>query len=862
MPVLPGTQARLLPETSPSVASYRGGIAENAQGAVAEVTQQLGGEIIQMADKRRSELDDLRVIEAATDLRNKELKLTEEYKAIKGGKVLESKLLPTFTARFKEAADGVNIGLSPAQQKKFAGHMATASGNFQAGVLGYATHETEVYEGEVYGNALKSHEGMAAAEFRNDAQVNLQREGAREATYMRMNKLGKTDPVDRDQIMKGALGTINSSVIEAYLNATDTAGANAYFHRKDVQAEMTQDQIEKIEKRLKPATDFAAAKGIVDEVIQVKREHPDVNVADFIAEKAKGNPQIASDAHALYQHHFQQEYANNQDRLGTLMFAAEKGNFTPEAIAAIRTSKQYTETTDHNRFEFEKLVRQTQHQEVVENRSEVRFQSFENRQRAAEAKVAQQELWDSNVPMITALIENPQAFLKMSPGQLKALEPEIGPKRLKLLEAAQHDLSKQVNTVRIPADIFKGSIPSSFNKDKANTIKTLAALDIAEWQRKNGKAATPEVMADIVRQTAEETMPPSEHFFGPNKKAIVDVKDPTERLAYHELLNNFEGSATQPTREKLDSWVKKDKATLQATLSIMQRSREKGIPVTAEQIDTMLGKLSPATPATVTAPVGSKNTITPSAQKTVDQQYSEAFPQLLGGNPNTQKTLSPAQVKAAEIDRAKAIEQKNVDALERSIQPAPKREEGVVTPYPESGVIESAPLAPADVAAYEKTVEKAVAAPVPAPTSKGGDTTFAERGFTSQKGKLPLPATGGKPISTFSPAHTAKDNGGEYTVQSKGGRQVTVAAGTPIKAVAEGTIVFAGPIRGYDNVVIVKHGEYMTVYQNNEDVGVKKGDSVLKGSTIGSAKGGPTNFELRHKGVPIDPSAWLKKAGK
>lgn len=95
---------------------------------------------------------------------------------------------------------------------------------------------------------------------------------------------------------------------------------------------------------------------------------------------------------------------------------------------------------------------------------------------------------------------------------------------------------------------------------------------------------------------------------------------------------------------------------------------------------------------------------------------------------------------------------------------------------------------------------------------------------------------------------------------------IGAAAGTPVRAVANGKVVFAEWMAGYGLICIVDHGNgYMSLYANNDgllkDVGadVKRGDTVASvGNSGGQGRTG-LYFELRRGGSPVDPRTWLQK---
>ena len=97
------------------------------------------------------------------------------------------------------------------------------------------------------------------------------------------------------------------------------------------------------------------------------------------------------------------------------------------------------------------------------------------------------------------------------------------------------------------------------------------------------------------------------------------------------------------------------------------------------------------------------------------------------------------------------------------------------------------------------------------------------------------------------------------------GLLIAANAGVPLKAVADGTVVYAEWMTGYGLLLIVDHGNgYMSLYAYNDallkDVGanVKRGDAV---ATVGSSGGHgrpALYFELRRNGQPVNPSTWLR----
>jgi len=91
-------------------------------------------------------------------------------------------------------------------------------------------------------------------------------------------------------------------------------------------------------------------------------------------------------------------------------------------------------------------------------------------------------------------------------------------------------------------------------------------------------------------------------------------------------------------------------------------------------------------------------------------------------------------------------------------------------------------------------------------------------------------------------------------------------AGTPVHAVANGTVSLAGPLGTYLTSVLLDHGGgYYSFYGDLADASVAAGDRVVKGQVIGhvggeSSEEGPhLHFEIRGQGgIALDPINWLK----
>ncbi|AEI15015.1 Peptidase M23 [Flexistipes sinusarabici DSM 4947] len=143
--------------------------------------------------------------------------------------------------------------------------------------------------------------------------------------------------------------------------------------------------------------------------------------------------------------------------------------------------------------------------------------------------------------------------------------------------------------------------------------------------------------------------------------------------------------------------------------------------------------------------------------------------------------------------------------------------------------------------------------------SENKSDSISESVFAKAKGTLPWPAEG-KVIEEFGPK---KIEGFRGKVFNKGIKIALESEG--VKSVFDGTVKYVDWIRGYGNIIIVKHDKnYYTLYANLDKIYVSTGQEVLRGEQIGSININSGNkkstlyFEVRKQNEAVNPSLWLK----
>lgn len=173
-------------------------------------------------------------------------------------------------------------------------------------------------------------------------------------------------------------------------------------------------------------------------------------------------------------------------------------------------------------------------------------------------------------------------------------------------------------------------------------------------------------------------------------------------------------------------------------------------------------------------------------------------------------------------------------------------------------------------AAKGKTMPDTDTAPVReervADTKGGYAMTKAEKrlsdDFAGNRGRLPYPVEG---------KHTIVASFGEqqhqelkYVRTSNSGIDIQTTPGAEARAVFNGVVTRVFVVPGYNNSIIVRHGNYLTVYSNLSEVYVKAGDQVTTRQPIGrifvdSEAGNTTilHFQLWKEKTKLNPAPWL-----
>ena len=226
-----------------------------------------------------------------------------------------------------------------------------------------------------------------------------------------------------------------------------------------------------------------------------------------------------------------------------------------------------------------------------------------------------------------------------------------------------------------------------------------------------------------------------------------------------------------------------------------------------------------------------------------------------------QQVLQKEQQQKRELDKAKQEQQgivntlnKQEQDLRRQIEAARKQQENL-NRLIRSIIEEEIRRAEAEAKKANSTATRASGSSIPlTPEAAALSTSFA-----GNRGNLPWPVESGFVSKRFGnqPHPTLKG-----VVEPNDGIDIQTTPNANVRAVFDGEVTKVATVPGYGGTILIKHGEYYTLYSKLKVISVKTGDKVKAKQVIGQVytnKDGVSevHFETWKGLSPMDPSIWL-----
>lgn len=134
--------------------------------------------------------------------------------------------------------------------------------------------------------------------------------------------------------------------------------------------------------------------------------------------------------------------------------------------------------------------------------------------------------------------------------------------------------------------------------------------------------------------------------------------------------------------------------------------------------------------------------------------------------------------------------------------------------------------------------------------------------FDDNRGRLPYPVRDGVIIDHYGKHDHPTQQGLKITNR---GVNIAGARRSEVIAVFEGEVTKVFSLPGFNNCVMIKHGNYITLYANMAEVAVRTGQTVTPGQQVGRIADSPDNddnflhFEIWEQTTNLNPELWLRR---
>lgn len=395
----------------------------------------------------------------------------------------------------------------------------------------------------------------------------------------------------------------------------------------------------------------------------------------------------------------------------------------------------------------------------------------------------------------------------------KTKESEIGTMRKSLDDRRLSLTGLQQQNERSRREL--GSERSTLQKKQAETARLVDSL-------KNRSAELDQIMGDRARQAAALDAE-LDNIVAAEARAKAEAKRKAEEDARRRAEAEAKARAEAEAKAKAEADEK------------ARREREEADRKAAEQASAAKAAKQPAGES-----AGSKSDVPPPpARKSATEQKKD-----VPGSKNV-----------------KGVKHKGRDNADRSksdVPPPPKREAAKETA--------KVPPRPAASASSGTTAPRLQAAngAYASGTVDDKEPVVSGSDFGSMQGSLMFPVTGrytivkrfGRQKHPTLPHIETTNSGLDIQTQPK----------APVRAVFDGEVSAIFRPDGFNNVVVVRHGDYLTVYANLGQISVSAHQRVKAGQTIGTVYANPDDdgrsvlhFEIRHGREKQDPETWLRR---
>lgn len=179
-----------------------------------------------------------------------------------------------------------------------------------------------------------------------------------------------------------------------------------------------------------------------------------------------------------------------------------------------------------------------------------------------------------------------------------------------------------------------------------------------------------------------------------------------------------------------------------------------------------------------------------------------------------------------------------------------------------------------EAARIDREIDRLIKEAIAASNKKAGNKTSTGKfvltpaakklaaNFEANKGKLGWPVDRGVIKSKFGLQRSITDNS---VTQNYSGIKIATEKNAKVKAIFSGEVSEILVIKNSNPAILIRHGNYLTIYNNMSKIFVKKGDKIKTGAVIGEVFTSPKTgqsllgFRVYKNDTPQNPEYWLSK---
>jgi septal ring factor EnvC (AmiA/AmiB activator) len=179
-----------------------------------------------------------------------------------------------------------------------------------------------------------------------------------------------------------------------------------------------------------------------------------------------------------------------------------------------------------------------------------------------------------------------------------------------------------------------------------------------------------------------------------------------------------------------------------------------------------------------------------------------------------------------------------------------------------------------EVSRLDKEIDRLISAAIAASNKKAGKKSSSGKfvltpankklaaNFASNKGKLGWPVSRGVIKSKFGKGRSLTDSSVEV---NNSGVKIATNKNAEVKAVFNGEVSEIHIIKRGNPAIMIRHGDYITIYTNLSKIFVKKGDKITTGEVIGEVFTNKTKgetllgFRIYKNSQKLNPESWLSR---